>query len=98
MADSETNAADALRQVVHAADPAEEHLARLPDGCDPEEGDRQADRFGRSGGLQVECRGDPESMSNVIHRGLRATPPVAAGGRGIHLFDSAGKRYIDASG
>ena len=25
-------------------------------------------------------------------------PPVAVGGAGIHLFDKAGKRYIDASG
>jgi adenosylmethionine-8-amino-7-oxononanoate aminotransferase len=37
-------------------------------------------------------------MSRIIHRSLRGTPPVAAGGRGIHLFDSAGKAYIDASG
>ena len=37
-------------------------------------------------------------VSRIIHRSLRGTPPVAAGGRGIHLFDSAGKAYIDASG
>ena len=37
-------------------------------------------------------------MSAVIHRDLRATPPVAAGGHGVYLFDSAGKAYIDASG
>jgi adenosylmethionine-8-amino-7-oxononanoate aminotransferase len=36
--------------------------------------------------------------SHVIHRNLRATPPVAVGAEGITLIDRAGKRYIDASG
>jgi adenosylmethionine-8-amino-7-oxononanoate aminotransferase len=37
-------------------------------------------------------------MSHVFHRQLRTTPPVAAKGDGIHIEDSQGKRYIDASG
>ena len=37
-------------------------------------------------------------MTNIIHRSLHATPPVAAGGEGVYLIDSAGKRYLDASG
>jgi adenosylmethionine-8-amino-7-oxononanoate aminotransferase len=37
-------------------------------------------------------------MSRIVHRSLRVVPPIAAGGRGIHLVDSAGKAYIDASG
>jgi adenosylmethionine-8-amino-7-oxononanoate aminotransferase len=38
------------------------------------------------------------SSSRIIHRSLRATPPVAVAGEGVHLIDSNGKRYIDASG
>jgi adenosylmethionine-8-amino-7-oxononanoate aminotransferase len=37
-------------------------------------------------------------MTHVFHRSLKTTPPVAASGAGIYLTDSAGKRYIDASG
>lgn len=37
-------------------------------------------------------------MTHVIHRNLHTTPPVAAGGKGIYLFDSAGKSYLDACG
>jgi adenosylmethionine-8-amino-7-oxononanoate aminotransferase len=37
-------------------------------------------------------------MSRILHRSLRQTPPVAAGGQGIHLRDSQGKTYIDACG
>lgn len=37
-------------------------------------------------------------MSHILHRNLRHTPPVAAGGEGIYLRDSQGKTYIDASG
>jgi adenosylmethionine-8-amino-7-oxononanoate aminotransferase len=37
-------------------------------------------------------------MSHVLHRQIGATPPVAAGGKGIELVDSTGKRYLDASG
>jgi adenosylmethionine-8-amino-7-oxononanoate aminotransferase len=37
-------------------------------------------------------------MTNIIHRSLRATPPVAVGGEGVYLIDGAGKRYLDASG
>jgi len=36
-------------------------------------------------------------MSHIIHRNLRHTPPLAAGGEGIILRDSSGKTYIDAS-
>jgi adenosylmethionine-8-amino-7-oxononanoate aminotransferase len=37
-------------------------------------------------------------MSHVIHRSLRATPPVAASAAGVHIVDSSGKRYLDACG
>jgi adenosylmethionine-8-amino-7-oxononanoate aminotransferase len=37
-------------------------------------------------------------MSRILHRSLRQTPPVAAGGQGIYVRDSQGKTYIDASG
>ena len=37
-------------------------------------------------------------MSHVMHRNLRAVPPVAAAAAGIEIVDSAGKRYLDASG
>jgi adenosylmethionine-8-amino-7-oxononanoate aminotransferase len=37
-------------------------------------------------------------MSNIIHRNLRVTPPVAVRGEGIYLFDKSGKKYLDASG
>ena len=37
-------------------------------------------------------------MSRVFHRDLARDYPVAVRGEGIHLFDQAGKRYIDASG
>jgi adenosylmethionine-8-amino-7-oxononanoate aminotransferase len=36
--------------------------------------------------------------THVVHRSLRATPPVAVGGEGVWLIDAAGKRYLDASG
>ncbi|HPK32462.1 MAG TPA: aminotransferase class III-fold pyridoxal phosphate-dependent enzyme, partial [Ottowia sp.] len=36
--------------------------------------------------------------THVFHRSLRQTPPVAVGGEGVYLIDSAGRRYIDASG
>ena len=37
-------------------------------------------------------------MSRIIHRTLRATPPMAVAGRGVYLIDRDGKEYIDASG
>jgi adenosylmethionine-8-amino-7-oxononanoate aminotransferase len=37
-------------------------------------------------------------MTHVIHRSLRATPPVAASAAGVHIVDSNGKRYLDACG
>src|SRR5499433_52191 len=37
-------------------------------------------------------------MTRLLHRAIHATPPVAVGGKGIELFDSTGRAYIDASG
>jgi adenosylmethionine-8-amino-7-oxononanoate aminotransferase len=37
-------------------------------------------------------------MSHVIHRSLRATPPLAVRGAGLYLYDTQGKAYLDASG
>ncbi len=37
-------------------------------------------------------------MSFVFHRDLGAVPPVAVRGDGPNLFDSAGRRYLDACG
>lgn len=38
------------------------------------------------------------SSTHVFHRHLHHTPAVAASGNGVWLTDSAGKRYLDASG
>jgi len=37
-------------------------------------------------------------MSHVLHRSLRAVPRTAVGASGVHITDSQGKQYIDASG
>jgi adenosylmethionine-8-amino-7-oxononanoate aminotransferase len=37
-------------------------------------------------------------MTRIIHRSLRATPPIAVSGKGVTLTDADGKVYIDASG
>ena len=37
-------------------------------------------------------------MSHILHRSLRGSLPLAAGGRGIRIVDSAGREYLDASG
>ena len=37
-------------------------------------------------------------MTNIIHRNLRQTPPVAVGGTGMYVRDSRGNSYLDASG
>lgn len=37
-------------------------------------------------------------MTHVFHRNPRLPLPTAIGGEGIHLIDSEGKRYLDASG
>ena len=37
-------------------------------------------------------------MSRIMHRNLRQTPPTAVSACGIHIVDSTGKQYIDASG
>lgn len=37
-------------------------------------------------------------MTHLLHRSIHAKYPVAVGGRGIELFDSEGRSYIDASG
>jgi adenosylmethionine-8-amino-7-oxononanoate aminotransferase len=36
-------------------------------------------------------------MSHVVHRSLRATPPKAVRGEGIHVFDEHGRAIIDGS-
>jgi adenosylmethionine-8-amino-7-oxononanoate aminotransferase len=37
-------------------------------------------------------------VSNILHRSLRATPRMAASASGIHITDTRGRQYIDASG
>jgi adenosylmethionine-8-amino-7-oxononanoate aminotransferase len=37
-------------------------------------------------------------LTRVLHRSIAQRYPVAAGGQGIHVYDTAGKEYIDASG
>ena len=37
-------------------------------------------------------------MTKIIHRTLKATPPIAVAGRGVTLTDRDGKTYLDASG
>jgi adenosylmethionine-8-amino-7-oxononanoate aminotransferase len=37
-------------------------------------------------------------MTHILHRQITGTLPVAAGGQGLELIDTAGKRYLDASG
>lgn len=37
-------------------------------------------------------------MSNIIHRSLAATPPVAVAADRVEVIDAQGRRYIDASG
>ena len=37
-------------------------------------------------------------MSNIFHRDLRSSLPVAVGGDGVYIVDAESKRYLDASG
>lgn len=37
-------------------------------------------------------------MTHILHRAIHSTLPVAVRGKGVELFDDAGKSYIDASG
>jgi adenosylmethionine-8-amino-7-oxononanoate aminotransferase len=37
-------------------------------------------------------------MTHILHRAIAGTLPHAAGGSGIEIVDTAGKRYLDASG
>lgn len=37
-------------------------------------------------------------MSHLVHRSLRADPPIAVRGQGIYLYDQAGREIIDGSG
>lgn len=37
-------------------------------------------------------------MSRIIHRDLQNNPPIASKGNGIYLFDSQGRKYLDACG
>ncbi|MGD9869408.1 MAG: aminotransferase class III-fold pyridoxal phosphate-dependent enzyme, partial [Hyphomicrobiales bacterium] len=38
------------------------------------------------------------ATSHILHRSLKSDYPVAAGGEGVYLVDSTGKRYLDGSG
>lgn len=38
------------------------------------------------------------TRTHVMHRSLRATPPVAMRGQGVWLYDQAGRAYLDGSG
>ena len=38
------------------------------------------------------------TRTHVLHRSLRATPPVAMRGQGVWLYDQAGRAYLDGSG
>jgi adenosylmethionine-8-amino-7-oxononanoate aminotransferase len=40
----------------------------------------------------------PMPATRVLHRSIAQSYPLAAGGKGIHIYDTAGKAYIDASG
>ncbi len=40
----------------------------------------------------------PKPTTQVMHRQLASTPPVAVAGAGVWLQDAQGRRYIDASG
>ncbi len=40
----------------------------------------------------------PTTNSQVFHRHLHHSPPVAVSGQGVYLTDAQGKRYMDASG
>src|SRR4029079_11625682 len=42
--------------------------------------------------------GRGQAVTRIIHRTLKATPPIAVAGRGVTLTDSNGRTYIDASG
>jgi adenosylmethionine-8-amino-7-oxononanoate aminotransferase len=37
-------------------------------------------------------------MSNIIHRNLHRTPPLAINAKGMQIFDDRGNAYLDASG
>lgn len=37
-------------------------------------------------------------MTHIIHRSFHADPPVATHAKGMYIFDSAGKAYLDACG
>jgi len=37
-------------------------------------------------------------QTHVLHRSLRHTPPVAASGKGVWLYDAQGNAWLDASG
>ncbi|CAB3682210.1 aspartate aminotransferase family protein [Achromobacter pestifer] len=38
------------------------------------------------------------TSTRVMHRSLRATPPVAVRGQGVWLYDQSGRAYLDGSG
>ena len=37
-------------------------------------------------------------MSHILHRQTKSVPPEAVSGKGVYLYDSAGKQYFDGSG
>lgn len=37
-------------------------------------------------------------MTHIIHRSFRFEPPVASHAKGMHIYDSTGKAYLDACG
>ncbi|AZO08351.1 MULTISPECIES: aspartate aminotransferase family protein [unclassified Mesorhizobium] len=37
-------------------------------------------------------------MTHILHRQIHAKLPIASGGKGVELFDTDGRAYIDASG
>ncbi len=37
-------------------------------------------------------------MTHIFHRQTKSTPPTATAGKGVYLYDSAGKQYLDGSG
>ena len=45
-----------------------------------------------------EPKGSIYPEGHVLHRTSLAHPPIAVSGQGCYLFDSAGRRYLDASG
>lgn len=52
----------------------------------------------RSGGSGKDQQVGARKVTEIFHRLPRNDLPLAVGGEGVHIIDSTGKRYIDASG